>query len=124
MTYKIDWEKHGTYVECSGAFDMAALREANGRLHGYPEFDDHRYQIWNLLDADLSGITRPEMVQPAAIDKVAERSAPHMRVALVVQDAYAARLCDAYIESAGALKSAWQCRRFEDVASARQWAQA
>jgi hypothetical protein len=43
---------------------------ANGEIQGHVEFDNHNYQVVDLLDADLSSVTEEETEFPAVTDLV------------------------------------------------------
>jgi hypothetical protein len=122
MSHQITWESRGSIIECSGLFDIGELQEANGILHGHEGFDRHTYQIWDLLNADMSTISEEDMLEPSAMDDVASMSTPRMKIALVVNDDYAVKLCESYSKSIGEFNSKWECRLFDSMGDARQWA--
>ncbi len=121
MAYRITYTETGSIVDCSGAFNMQDIHDANGVLHGHARFSGHTYQIWNLLKADMSQITEAEMIEPAATDLAAEMSVPKMKVALVVRGDYAVKLCESYRESIGEFDSMWKCQLFDSMDDALEW---
>ncbi len=121
MAYQITYSDRGSIVECSGVFTMQDLHKANGALHGHERFEKHTYQIWNLLNADLSQITEEEMIEPAATDHAAELSVPKMKVALIVRDAHAAKLCESYRENIAEFGTMWKCQLFDSMNEAQEW---
>ena len=74
MPYKINIEPQGSYVICTGHYDLKQIHQSNGEVMGLAEFDSHKYQIWNLLDADMFDIDINDMREPAAMDTVAGRT--------------------------------------------------
>ncbi len=121
MSYQITLKEKGTIVECSGTLSIQEINEANGLLHGHARFDEHTYQIWNYENADLSQITEDEMVEPAATDWAATISVPKMKVALVVRDDHAVKLCEHYIERSKEYTSKWECQLFDSMDDALEW---
>ncbi len=121
MAYRITYTDKGSIVDCSDSFNMLDIHEANGILHGHARFDEHTYQIWNLLNADMSQITEDEMNEPAATDCAAEKSVPKMKVALVVRDAYAVKLCEFYKKTIAKFGSKWECQLFDSMNDAQDW---
>ncbi len=123
MAFRITYSEKGSIVDCSGSLNIQDIHEANGVLHGHARFDEHSYQIWNLLNADMSQITKKEMNEPVATDHIAEKSVPRMKVALVVQDDYAVTLCEFYRKQIGEFDSKWECRVFDSMDDALEWAE-
>ena len=121
MAYRITYTDKGSIVDCSGTLNMQDVHEANGILHGHARFDEHTYQIWNLLNADMSQITEYEMNEPAAIDCAAEKSVAQMKVALVVQNDYAVKLCEYYKKTITEFGSKWKCQLFDSMDDAQLW---
>ena len=121
MAYRIIYSGRGSIVDCSGSFNIQDIHEANGVLHGHARFDEHTYQIWNLVNADLSQITEDEMNEPATTDLAAEISVPKMKVALVVRDDYAVKLCEVYRKKIRELGSKWKCQLFDSMDDAQEW---
>lgn len=121
MAYQITYKERGSIVNCSGTLNIQEINEANGVLHGHESFDKHRYQIWNLLNADMSQITEEEMNEPAATDLAAGLSVFKMKVALVVRDNYAVKLCENYRNVVRELGSNWECQIFNSMNDAQKW---
>lgn len=124
MAYHIDWQAEGVLVTMTGDIDIKELNEANGRLHGDPQFDGMRYQLWDLLGASLGSITRREIEQPSAIDLVAARMNAHVKVALVTSSPHDVQICEHYAARSAGLGSPWEIQLFADLAAARAWCQA
>jgi len=122
MAYTIEWSAAGVLVTMTGEVDIKELNEANGKLHGDERFDEMRSQVWDLLRASFTTITKREIEQPTAIDRVAARINTKVRVALVTTTPHDVELCEHYAERSAALGSTWEIRVFPDVAGARAWA--
>jgi len=56
------------------------------------------------------------------MDDAASMSTPRMKIALVVNDDYAVKLCESYSKSIGEFNSKWECLLFDSMGDARQWA--
>lgn len=69
----------------------------------------------------MSLITEKEINQPAATDRAAEIYAPRMKVALVVRDVYAVKLCELYKKKLAESGSNWKCRIFDSMDHAQEW---
>lgn len=121
MAYQIIWENRGVFVDCSGKLTIQDIHEANGELHGDKRFDDHRYQVWDFLESDLSSIKMDEMEEPAATDLVASSYAPNVKVAIVVSESYAVELTSHYRATSLEDNSNWECELFKTMNAARKW---
>ena len=97
------------------------INDANGKLYGSAEFDWHTYQIWDFLDADLSQITEKDVDEPAATDWASGLSVPMIKVALVVRDDHAVKLCEHYKKKIRELGSEWECQLFDSMDDAHEW---
>jgi len=121
MAYQIEWRKKGVLVRCSGSMDIQDIHEANGKLHGSSQFDNHLFQIWDFLNANLESITLDEMEEPAATDQVASTYAPNVKVAIVVRDPHSVKLMCHYAEKSGDYETDWKCQIFDTMAKASEW---
>lgn len=70
MLYYLNYKNNGFFLTHKGLITIDEIHEANGLIHGHEEFDSHKYQIINLLDADFSTINQSESIEPAATDLV------------------------------------------------------
>ncbi len=100
------------------------LNSANGAIHGHTEFDNHRYQIIDLLDADLSFVTEEDAEFPAVADSIASRTNWGVKVAFVVTDSYAVDIVNSYVTYARQLTPKWEFGVFATCDAALEWATA
>lgn len=122
MSYLLTYKQNGFFLTHKGLITIDEIHEANGLIHGHEEFDSHRYQIINLLDADFSTINQNESKEPAATDLVASRIRSNIKVALVVREALAMNFCTLYISVSKQDGSSWVFEIFSELESALQWA--
>ena len=97
------------------------INEVNGLIHGHPEFDAHRYQIVDLLDADFTEILTSTAKQPGATDWAASKTVSHVKVAILVEEPAARQFCQEYIATAQQMGSDWEFALFPCRDQARQW---
>ena len=121
MPYHISYKNNGLFLTHKELITIDEIHEANGILHGHEEFDSHRYQIINLLDADFSTISQSKSIEPAATDLVASKTKSNVKVALVVRDARAINFCRLYISESKQLGSPWDFEIFSDLEVALEW---
>lgn len=121
MAYELSYRDNGFFLTHRGRVDVAAINAVNGLIHGHKEFDHHRFQLIDLLDADFSAIPVQDAMMPAATDTVASRMCHDVQVAMVVADEAAREFCNRYVETARMLESGWQFRIFDRRKDALEW---
>lgn len=122
MPYDIAWNEDGTVLHLSGVTTIHHINEANGKLYADPRFDNHKYQIWDLSDADFTDISKEDIEEAAGTDKGAAFSIPRMKVAFIAKDTHTINITRYYIALSKKLNSTWTfllCDTFEE---AMKWA--
>ena len=110
MPYEFNWKNNGYIVTLTGISSIEEIHEANGKLQGDYRFDEHKFHIWNQLEADLSSVDISKASEPASIDSVAAKYIPGIKVAFIVQEANAVALCMNYIRKSKDFNSTWETR--------------
>ncbi len=123
MAYHITWNQEGTIVNLSGLLSIDEINEANGILHGDARLDNHKYSIWNFLEADLSQLTESDLLRPAATDGAASISIPRMKVAIVAVDSHAVKVLGHYVQYAIQVTTWWDFGIFNSMQEALHWAE-
>ena len=121
MSYSLNYKNNGFFLTHKGRITIDELHEANGRIHGHKEFDSHKYQIINLLDADFSKISEDKSIEPALTDLIASKTRTNVNVALVVKEANSINFCKSYILESQKHGSKWDFEIFSDLKSALEW---
>ena len=123
MAYHITWNQEGTIVNLSGLLSIDEINEANGIVHGDARLDNHKYSIWNFLEADLSQLTESDLLQPAATDGAASISILDMKVAIVAVDSHAVKVLEHYVQYAIQVTTWWEFGIFNSMQDALHWAE-
>jgi len=121
MLHHIVWDKGGVFVECKGKSTIQDIHEVNGLLHGDARFEQHNFQLWDLVNTDLSQITMEEMQEPAALDLVASAYTKEVKVAIIVTEPYAVKLIESYCEQCNEDDSPWEAQLFSNLEDATKW---
>jgi hypothetical protein len=121
MSYHISYKNNVLFLTHKELITIDEIHEANGILHGCEEFDSHKYQIINLLDADFSTISQSKSIEPAATDLVASKTKSNVKVALVVREVKAINFCRLYILESKQLGSPWDFEMFSNLEGALEW---
>ena len=121
MPYQISWDRRHVFLKFHGEVPLSEIQEAAGVIHGDPRFDQLKYEICDLLEADLSSIDDQQAEEPAAMDRAASLSLGRLKVALVVTDPHAVELCLHYIEESKRMGSPWQFGVFSRIEEAMDW---
>ena len=121
MSYYISYKDNGFFLTHKDLITVDEIHEANGLIHGHEEFDSHKYQIVNLLDADFSTICQSKSKEPAATDLVASKTRSDIKVALVACEANAVSFCKLYISESKQRGSPWDFEIFSDLEAALEW---
>ena len=86
MSYSLSYRDKGFFLTHKGVISIDEINEANGQIHGHEEFDSHKYQIIDLLNADFSEILLTKAKQPGATDSAASKTKGNIKVALLVEE--------------------------------------
>jgi hypothetical protein len=121
VAHDITWEKKGVTVCLLGEIDIHEINKANGELHGDSRFDEHKFQIRNFLEADLSSIPVKQAAYLAAIDLAASRYAKEVKVAIVTKNKHSIEFSKKYIERSKKLSIPWQFSLFDCMGDAIKW---
>ena len=121
LSYHVTYKNNGFFLRHEGFLTISELHEANGLIHGHEKFDYHKYQIINLLDADLSTINESKSTELAATDLAASKTQSNIKVALVVREAQAINFCKGYISKSMESGSPWDFELFPELEDALQW---
>jgi hypothetical protein len=111
----------GFILTFKGDVTIQELNQANSAIHQHPNFDIHRYQIVNFLDADLSSVTENDGRIPAQLDSIAARKNENVNVAFVAQGAHTLRVVEGYLSAAQASNKKWKFRAFSTFVDALAW---
>jgi hypothetical protein len=121
MAYEVKFHDDGFYLTHEGMITLEEIIEANGEILSHSNFDQHRYQIVNVLAADFTEIDQKASKIPAAIDQAAGTSNQLVKVAVVAAEENAVRFCKDYIDTAKDFGSKWLFRIFRDLKAAEEW---
>ena len=121
MPYKIYFKNNGFFLKHTGLVTLSEINEVNGVIHGHKNFDEHKFQVIDLLNADLSNIDIEDADEPGTIDSIASKSNPYVKVAIIAVDEQTIKFCENYIGSAIQIGIEWKFRVFSNTDSAFQW---
>lgn len=122
MAYDLKFGDGGFYLTHSGVVTLEEINTANGHIHGDPRFDEHAFQLIDLLGADFSGVQMAQSRIPAATDYAASISRRAVKVAIVAADDAAVEFCRQYIATAKEMGSTWSFEIFAERGEAEDWA--
>lgn len=121
MSYELKYSDNGFVVRFRGMVTIEELNKANGEIQGHFNFDDHNYQIVDLLDADLSSVTEEDAEFPAETDSIASQTRRNVKVALIAREKHALNIVMSYVQYARALIPNWQFDIFSTREDALNW---
>ena len=124
MAYELEYHDSGFHLTHTGVVSIGEINEVNGEIQDSVHFDEHTYQLIDLLQADFSKVVQSHSEMPGATDAVASMRNNEVRVAIVATDPPAVSFCEHYIEAANSMGSTWSFAIFPDKASALKWAKA
>lgn len=122
MSYEFSYNERGFVLRFKGNVTIEELNEANGKIHGHAKFDYHRYQIIDLLEANLSSVTKEDAKEPAATDAIASLRKWNVKVVLVAIKSDAVKAAKNYVERAQRLAPTWKFEIFSNFEDALRWA--
>ena len=121
MAYDLEYRDAGFYLTHKGDVSIGEINEVNGKIHESEHFDDHKFQLINLLEANFSEVNESHGRMPGSTDAVASIRNEDVRVALVTKDDATIRFCEEYVETAKSMGSTWDFKIFPDVDAAEEW---
>jgi len=119
MPYEMIDEGVGLVFRFRGDIGIEELRTANEEGWEHPNWQNHRYQIWNYLNVDTLSLNVPDSLLFAKMDSVAFQVTLSMKIAFVTNNQQIIAICETYIADIDT--EAMEARIFEDEAAARQW---
>ena len=122
MSYKMSLADDGFILTFKGDVTIRELNQANCAIHEHPDFNIHRYQIVNLLDADLSSVTENDGSVPAMLDSMAATKNENVKVALVAQGEHSLNVVAGYVSASQNCNKKWKFKVFSTFEDALTWA--
>lgn len=122
MSYELSYSENGFLVHFEGSISIDELNRANGEIQGHDDFDYHKYQIIDLLDANLSSVTEEDTEFPAITDSVASKTTNYsVKVAFIVKESYALSIVNSYLQYSRQLVPKWKFGVFSTRNGALKW---
>ncbi|HKK19649.1 MAG TPA: hypothetical protein VJ952_13300 [Opitutales bacterium] len=119
MPYHIEWRDRGVYWTYTGLVTGDDILQSNFDIYGDARFDDLKYEIVNLLEAEKIGVSERHMQKIAHLDAAAARTNTNIRVAIVAREADAVYLQKLYTKHSK--DHGWPTQLFESVQAAEAW---
>jgi hypothetical protein len=122
MAYQFETYQNGFVIRLKDKVTFEEMEEFDNALYAHPKFDSHRFQIYDVLDADLSPIDTDEITMVAGTDFASSLTRGNVKVAIVVDNDYNKKLAESYINTSTSLNSSWIFKTFNQLEDAYQWA--
>ncbi len=119
MPYQIIWSERGVEWIYSGVLTGEEIIQSNEAIYGDPRFDDLRYQIVDFTNVVKFEVSEQDMKRMAYYDRVAVRSNPRIRLAVIAPEAVGRSIAETYNQHNK--ESGWEQRIFETRAEAEAW---
>ena len=119
MPYHIEWRNRGVYWSYTGVVTGEDILQSNFDIYGDERFDNLRYQIVNLLEAEKIEVSERHMQKIACLDTAAAQTNKKVFVAIIAREAEARNLQKLYAKHARG--ESWPSRLFGSVKDAESW---
>ncbi len=119
MPYETIDEGIGLVFRFRGDVVTGELMTANKEGWEHPNWQTHRYQIWDYSNVTSMTMEEPDSLLFAKMDSAAFRTTLPMKIAFVTISEKIVDYCETYIESLDTENM--EARVFGDEATARQW---
>ncbi|PXA03128.1 hypothetical protein DDZ13_13755 [Coraliomargarita sinensis] len=119
MPYKTEWRNRGVCWTYTGTVSGEDILKSNLDIYGDERFDDLKYQIVNLLEAEKIEVSERHMQKVAHLDAAAARTNKRVRVAVVAADKDARLLHELYVKHLS--DGGWTSKLFDSIESAEAW---
>lgn len=121
MAYKFIWNKNNVLCVFSGNIDFNEITKANSIWHGDARFDNIKYLICNLLEANVTTTSVDDIAEMSATDFASSFSSSNIKTALVAQEKHTIAIFEHYIKRTKGFGSTWEFRIFNNIDDAVKW---
>jgi hypothetical protein len=122
MPYQTIWEQQGVFWKYSGIITNEDIVHSNNEFYGNPRSEDANYQLVDGTKIEKLKIDLSSVELLAATDYACGLSLKKLKVAFVSVRPEISELFEAYIDFAIEYNCKWECKIFNDLAAAREWA--
>ncbi len=119
MPYRLNWEAKGVHLEFLAHVTGQEIKEAGDAMYGHEGFDQIRYQIFDFAAAETFTLSIDDMREIAAIDLIAARTNPRIRLAIVSTSETIDTAIAFYDANSPDLP--WETQGFRGLPEARAW---
>lgn len=119
MPFETLYEEHGILWNMSGIVTADDIKEIDNILYGLPDFDSLHYIIFDYTAADDFQMEVQEVIKVAAVDSVAAKTNPRIKIALVTDNENLLKAIKLYSTFRGG--HPWETKACYTVAEAREW---
>ena len=123
MSYSVGWHDTGTYIQFYGAVSVDDVFAADHEQQNDARFPDINYQIADFTGAESTSVALGDVKLPAAFDAAACQLNSQLKVALIVGDSIARKMCEEYKRFLNAINASWQIALFDNYEDAYRWCQ-
>lgn len=121
MAYSHAWEVDGVYMKFWGTTSGEEIDEAIDHIRNHPDLPRLKYAIADYLEVDEFRVTSYQTLLIAAHDHSISSANPHLKIALLGNNAQILETFRLYAESP-LIKDTFTVRIFRDMDVARSWA--
>ena len=117
MACIMEWEPQGVYWKYSGDVSGREIIKSSTAIYGDSRFDTLKYKLVDFLEVDTIDINKDEITLIAHQHRMAERSNPYIKNAIVLRSNN--KLAKEF--AAFFIDSTWQVKLFNDLDEANTW---
>lgn len=121
MSFEIKWQTKGLVVKFKGDVTIQEIDAMNEALYSDARFENCRYQMFDFISADLSGIKIDELNETARNDAEMSQAFPTPAVGIISQQPIGGALAYHYKMLAEAHRIVWDIQIFRTLADAEKW---
>ena len=119
MSYHINWESDCVTINWECKISLEENIEANGVIYGDKRFDQIRYQVSNLLNANLSQMLIKNIKVVGELDKQSSIWNKRLQVVHIATDSHTLKLIDYWEQLMQG--SGWSFKTFSTINEAEKW---
>ncbi|MBC35382.1 MAG: hypothetical protein CL663_05000 [Bacteroidetes bacterium] len=119
MSYQISWESDCVTINWEGKISLEENIEANGVIYGDKRFDQIKYQVSNLLNANLSEMLIKNIKVVGELDKQSAIWNKRLQVVHIATDSHTLKLIDYWEQLMHG--SGWSFKTFSTINEAEKW---
>lgn len=121
MPHKTTWEDKGINLQFYGDITTDEVEQSTAEAYGDHRFDDIKYFIWDMTDAESLITDEAHVESTAAESWAASTYKTSLKGAIVSNDNDICKFIEHYIATSSKMENPWELKLFSNTKDATKW---